>query len=236
MNSDWLNKAVTVFKKEWRNDLRSSHGILVGLLFGVLAVTAMAFAAVNDRPSPTLAAGMLTVTLLFACVTIIPRIFIAEDEQNTIDLLRLIADPSAAFAGKLAYCWAQMTLATAVLVSLFILFVKIPVERPVFLMLAAIFSSVGFASGMAFCGALVIGASNRWILSSVIGMPLLLPQVILSILAMRFGFGAGRGSESTQVLIGLLCFSIALAGIGPALANSFWGLAVPTKVKNSGLK
>lgn len=220
MNSGWRD----VFIKEWRSDTRSRQGVMVSLLFSSLAVVACAFALREVKPDGDLAAGLLAVLLLFSAITTVPRIFLAEEEQGTLDLLRLSSLPGPAFTGKMLYACVQMLISGAVLVTLFLMLIPVPAARPAELALAVALACVALASGMSLCGALVIGAANRWILAGAVGMPLLLPMLTLAILALRYGFNDGRAAEGWQSLAGLAGFTLALAGIGPGLAPWLWGL------------
>jgi heme exporter protein B len=226
MNSGWLESALTVFRKEWRSEMRSKHGLAVGGLFAVLISVALGFATKNQEPDPMLLAGMLTSGLLFAAVTIIPRIFIAEEEQGTFTLLRAMAEPSAALFGKMLYSTIQMIVTAGVMTALFVELAHVRVADPLFLVLGAFFSALSLATSMSLCGALVLGAANRWLLAGAIGLPLLLPTSVLSTLCLAQGFGSGvvNTSSSIQALVGLAGLTMAFLGLGPLLAPGLWGV------------
>lgn len=227
MNSPWLEQTKAVFFKEIRTDWRTKHGLFVGGLFVLLATIAMGFATMFDgqQPSPDLTAGMLVVTILFSGATVIPRIFLAEEDQGTFELLRLFAAPGPAYAGKLFYALLQMILVATVSCLMFVEMVQAPVVQPVFLLVSAFVFALALGGGLAFASSLVLGAANRWMLASAVGIPLLMPVVVLGIICLRYSFGVGRWGETFQSLIGLGGMALFSIAIGPALAPWLWGLA-----------
>jgi heme exporter protein B len=184
----------------------------------------MSFASFGERPAPGLAAGMLTVTLLFTAVVALPRTFLIEDEQGTIDLLRLTCDPSAAFAGKLAYCLASGTLASWLIAGLFVTMTGVDVARPGLFWGGVTLLACGLAAGVSLCGAIVVGASNRWILAAAVAAPLLLPETFLGVGALRAGLGGGSAPVGIQAIAALTGWAVTLVAAGPVLVGQVWGL------------
>lgn len=223
-NSSWLSKVSAVFWKEWRVEARARHGLFTSGLFGLLAVVAASVASYGQRPTPDLAAGTLAVTLVFAAVVALPRTFLAEDEQGTFDLLRLVADPSAAFLGKALYSVAQTLAVGVVLAALYVGLTDVEVVRPSLFFGGLLVSSAGVAAGVAACGALAVGASNRWVLASALAMPLLLPQVFMTVGALRAGLGSGSPTAGAQSLVGLAGWAVCLLAGAPVLVGMSWAL------------
>ncbi|HRF58555.1 MAG TPA: heme exporter protein CcmB [Fimbriimonadaceae bacterium] len=212
----------TVFRKEWRGEMRSRHGIFTAGLFSLLAVVAIAFASYGQKPSGTILAGMLCITLLFASVMALPRTFLVEDEQGTFDLLRLISEPQPVFVGKTLYNLTQMLVTGFVLAILLIGFAGLQVTVVWLYILALVAECMALAGAVSLCGALAIGAANRWILAAVLSVPLLLPQVAMGVGAFRAALGEGTIAGGTQNVLGLLGFGVAALALGPVLAASVW--------------
>jgi len=220
--SSWASEALAVFHKEWLTEMRSRHGLFTTFLFSLLAVVAMAFASFGLVPVPSLAAGMLCVTLLFSSVIALPRTFLAEDEQGTFDLLRLSAEPTALYFGKYLYNVAQSVISAAVLALLFTGMTSSRVEQPVMFTLGVLFTALALAGGVSVCGALVMGAANRWILSAAVSLPILLPQVFLAVEALRVAMGEGTADHGWSAVFGLFGWALVLASSGPYLAALAW--------------
>lgn len=222
MSSSWGRQVAAIVRKEARSELRSRHGLFTAGLFGFLTVIAMVFAAYLDKPSAGVAAGMLCVALVFSAVATLPRTMIVEDEQGTFALLQLLAEPSAAYFGKALSNCLQMLLSAIVLGVVFVGMVDLPVERPWVFSLALAALALALAGGTSFCGALVIGATNRWLLASVVALPLLVPVVFLGVSALRCGLGAGSLEAGVEALVALGGYALVMLAAGPRLVAAVW--------------
>lgn len=217
-----MKEVAAVFLKEWRAEVRSRHGLFAAGLFSVLAVVAMSFAGYGLRPSGSLAAGMLCVTLLFSAILALPRTFLIEDEQGTFDLLRLIGEPGPVFVGKTLYNIVQMLVTGALLGTVFLALSGVEVRSGPLLVAGLGLQCVALAAAVSLCGALVIGASNRWVLAGAVAMPLLLPQVFLGVGALRVALGEGMPAGGWQSVAGLAGFAVAALASGPLIASAVW--------------
>lgn len=224
MNSPWMREVAAVLGKEWRTEWRSRHGLFTSLLFILLASLASGLAASFHRPSPGLAAGMLVVTLLFAAVVALPRSFLIEDEQGTFDLLRLLAQPTTAFVGKALFGALQMVGSAVVVAVLFVNLTGVDVLRPGLFALALILEALALSGGVALCSALVLGASNRWVLAGAAAIPILAPQVFLAVGALRVALGEGSLMGGWQSVVGLAGFALVLLAGGPLLVQAVWSV------------
>ena len=222
MNSTWGSQVRAVFRKELRTELRSKHGLFTAGLFGFLTVIAMVFATYADKPTPSLAAGMLCVALVFSTVVTMPRTMIVEDEQGTFALLQLLAEPSAAYFGKLLSNAIQLLIGTAILSVVFIGMTDTAVERPLIFALSLLVLPLALAGGASFCSALVMGATNRWLLAGVVALPMLVPVVFLGVSALRTGLGAGLEATGIQSLTALGGYALVAFAAGPRLIAAVW--------------
>lgn len=207
MSSGWLDQATRTFRKELTSELRSRHALGIGLLFSVATASALGFAAFNQDLSESVKAGLLTAGLLFASAVTVPRVWLAEGEQGTLEALRLSVAPSAAAAGKLAFAALLMLAQALLLVPL--LAAMLQAEDMLGSIWGAMLAALCFGMGFAFAGMVAAGANNRWALAAGAGLPLLLPACFLSIEALE---------GNAQGMIGLAGYALALAGLSVALA------------------
>ncbi len=214
MNSPWLNQVSAVLGKELKTEVRSSHGLATGILLGVLIIASLGYSSLFDSPSPWGAAGMTVSALLFASALMVPRLFLVEEEQGTLDLLRLNGDPGAVYVGKLLAGTLQLLVIGSVLGVVLIELLAQDVERPLFLAVGIVGHVVCLAGGFSFSGALVSGSSNRWVLAAAAGVPLLLPQSIMAVIVIAYGLGAGGPLAATGSAWGLIFMSLVLLCMG----------------------
>lgn len=222
MNSSWSDQAVAVFLKELRTEFRSKHGLFTAGMFGVLTVLTMVFSVYIDKPSPMVASGMLVVALVFAAVSTLPRTLIIEDEQGTFELLLLLCEPSAAFFGKAVFNALHMLIASMLLGVVFVTMVDLPIVNGTLFFLGLASLALALAGGTSFCGGLVLGASNRWILAGVISMPLLVPVVFLGVGVLQAGLGSGFDQKGVQSLVALTGYALVTLAAGPMLIGQVW--------------
>lgn len=223
MRSSWTAELRAVVRKEWQSERRARHGFWTASLFSVTAVTGMAFASYGLKPPAQLAAGILAVILLFTAVTAVPRTFLVEDEQGTLDLLRLLARPEIAFLGKLLAVLAQLAVQTVVLATLFIVLTGTVLIQPGLFVYGLTAYALTLSAIVSLAGALAAGSANRWLLAGAVGMPLLLPTVALAVGVFRTAFGAGFTGSGWQSATALLGFGVISLALAPWLVHGLWG-------------
>jgi ABC-type transport system involved in cytochrome c biogenesis permease component len=211
-----------VLLKEARSEIRSRHGLFTASLFGLLTVVALVFAVYSSPPNSSTAAGLLCVGLVFSAIVTMPRSMIVEDEQGTFALLQLLADPAAAFFGKLLFNAIQGLAGSIVLSAVFLAMLGTPVDRPAIFAVALVLFPLALAGGTTFCSALVIGATNRWVLAGVVAMPMLVPVVFLGVSAVRCGLGAGFVGAGVESLVALGGYALVTFSAGPRLVALVW--------------
>ncbi len=221
MNSSWAREVAAILGKELRVELRGRVGLYSTLVFAVGAVTALGIASIRGEPSPSLAAGLLWVALLFACVVGLARTFLSEEEQGTADLLRLLANPGPVFWGKAVFNMLLLIAVALFVVPLFVLFVKVEVVAPFLLISGVLCGCAGLAAVVSMCGALASRAQGRGLLMGVISLPLLLPVLAAGITALRGAFG-DPSAESWSAVASLGGMAVAFSSLGPYLYAAVW--------------
>lgn len=211
----------SLFWKDVLTELRGKQGIFACFLYALVGITASGWAAAIGEATGTMQAALYWLTLLFTGVTGLSRTFILEEEQGTGDLLRLWASPTAVFWGKFAYNLLLTLVVAAVVTPAFMVFAKVQVGNPFILVLGILLGCVAMCSVLSVCGSLVSKAAGRALLAGVISVPILLPSVILSINAVRVGFGdfSAQGYASA---IGLFGISAAYLAVGPLAVAVVW--------------
>jgi heme exporter protein B len=222
LSSSWRVEISAIYRKELQTELRTRSGILTTGMFSLVSVVAISFAALQERLSPSVAASLLWVTLLFSSVISLPRAFIAEEEGGTSNLLRLMARPHAIYWGKALFNLLQMSLTALAITLLFALLANLQLGHWEVYFLALAGGCTSLSGAVTLCGALVAQASNRSALAAAIGVPLLLPLVILGVGAMRICFGAGGYDAGLTSALGLVVYSLAIFAAGPWLFAAVW--------------
>ena len=223
MSSNWRVEILAVFRKEWRTEVRSLSGLVTAFLFSVVTVYAISFAALNTKLTGTVVAGMLWVALLFSAASSLTRTFLAEEEQGTADLLRLVARPHAVFWGKALFNIVQCVITSTMLSVLYIGFSSTAVPIPWLFVVSLLAGCLSLAGAVTLCGAIASQASNRSMLAAAISVPLLLPLVALGVSGMRDSLGEGAvSSGGFTSVIGLIGYAVATLATGPYIFAAVW--------------
>jgi heme exporter protein B len=112
-----------ILAKDLRVELRTFESVPAMVLFAVSAFVLFRYGLDRERLAGSLAAGVLLVTLLFAAILAINRIFVAEREQGGFDAIRLApVDAAALYAAKIAALVAYLGLLELVAVPVFAVF------------------------------------------------------------------------------------------------------------------
>ncbi len=210
------------FRKEWICEFRSKQGIILSSLFGLMAMAAVSFSIANQTPSPMLAGGLFTLIILFTSMTSVPRIYLAEEEQGTFDLVRQWGNCGSTWLGKATFAVLHQGLTALILGILFTGVINLKVENWIVYIIATTLLGIAAANVLSLTSALVVTANNRWVLATVVALPLLFPLLFLGIGSLRVAFGQGEISGAWQSIAAIIAYAVVPLGVGPAIAESLW--------------
>ncbi len=196
-----MTAALAVLRKDLRLELRTFETLPAMVLFSLSTFVIFHFALARATISGQLAAGVLTVTLLFAALLGAGRLFVAEREQGGFDAFLLApVDRTALLLAKAAAMFLFLAVLEVIAVPAFALLLLGPPLGP---RLAGLVATLALADvALAVIGTLVsaiaIHTRARDMISPIIGLPLLLPALIATaraaapVLAHRSGAPPGK--------------------------------------------
>lgn len=181
-----------ILAKDLRVELRTLQSLPAMALFAVTTFVIFRFGLDRTSLEGSLAAGVLLVTVLFAALLAINRLFVAERDEGGFDAMRLApVDPSALFLAKVS----------ALVIYLLVLqTIALPVFWAFFLdsssgLLAVAGTLVLLDLGLAATGALVstmgVNSRARDLLTPLVLLPLLVPLLIAAAGALEPMLAAG---------------------------------------------
>lgn len=174
-----LSTARTILVKDLRVELRTLQSIPGMVLFATTIYVVFRFALDRTALEGGLAAGVLLVTILFAALLAINRIFIAELEQGGFEAIRLApVDATALYLAKVAALLIYLVALELVAVPIFALFfldgaAGLPPLIPVLLLLDLALAVTG-----ALISSMATNSRARDLLAPLILLPLLVPPLI----------------------------------------------------------
>jgi heme exporter protein B len=178
-----MRRAVdAIVRKDLRLELRAPQVVPAMAIFAVMTLVVFHFALQRRVVEGDLAAGVLCVTLLFASMLGISRLFVAEREEGGLDgFLLAPVDRTALFVAKALALFGYLVLLEIVLVPAFVLLLLGPTpDLAGFarLVLVLALADAGVAVVGTLVGALAIQTRARDLLVPLLALPLLLPVVI----------------------------------------------------------
>lgn len=206
-----------IFLRDVRLAFRSGGGGGQAIGFFVIVTTLMAF-GVGAEPErlASIAPGALWVFALLAALLSVDRLFQADQEDGSLDLLALSPTPlEAAALAKAAAHWATTGLPLALLSPALGLLLHLPLDAAPTLALSLFLGSPALSLIGAVGAALTTGVRRGGLLLSLLVLPPFMPTLIFGALAAA---APGEGLDPTAHLVMLGAISLAALALAPFAA------------------
>ena len=176
-----MKTTLAVLTKDLRLELRTFETVSAMALFSLSTFVIFHFGLNQAAIAGQLAAGVLTVTLLFAALLGAGRLFVAEREQGGFDAFLLApVDRNALLVAKTAAMFIFLAVLEVIAVPAFGLLLLGPPLGPRLPGLIAVLAlaDLGLAVIGTFVSAIAINTRARDLIAPIIGLPLLIPALI----------------------------------------------------------
>jgi heme exporter protein B len=173
--------AAAIVRKDLLVELRTGEAVPSMVLFSLSTFVLFHFALARDQVEGELAAGVLWVTLLFAAVLAIGRLFVAEREQGGFDgFLLAPVDRTAMLVAKALVLFSFLVAVELVAVPAFAILLLGPAPWGALPGLVAVLAlaDAGVAVIGTVVGAIGVQARARDLIVPIIALPLLIPVAI----------------------------------------------------------
>ena len=171
-----------LLRKELTLELRAPQAVPAMALFSVTTLVVFHFALQRGVVDGDLASGVLWVTLLFAAMLGISRLFVADHEEGGLDgFLLAPTDRTALLLAKAFGLFAFLAAVEIVAVPAFALFLLAPapsIGAYGSLALLIVLADAGVAVVGTLVGAIAVQTRARDLIVPLIALPLLMPVVI----------------------------------------------------------
>jgi heme exporter protein B len=176
-----MRTALTVLRKDLLLELRTLETVPAMILFSLVTFVIFHFGLNRPTIDGQLAGGVLTVTLLFAAMLGVNRLFVAEREQGGFDAFLLApVDRTALLVAKAAALFTFLAALEVVAVPAFGLLLLGPPLGPPLPGLIAVLAlgDLGLAVIGTLVSAIAVHTRARDLIGPIIGLPLLVPALI----------------------------------------------------------
>ena len=177
--ADPAGSIATILAKDLRVELRTLQSLPAMVLFSTTIYVIFRFGLDRTRLAGSLAAGVLLVTILFAALLAINRIFVAEREQGGFEAIRLApVDGTALFFAKVAALFVYLVVLEVFALPIFWLFFLdsgsgLAPMIPILLLLNGALATTG-----ALISPMATNSRARDLIGPLILLPLLIPPMI----------------------------------------------------------
>jgi heme exporter protein B len=205
-----------LLRKDLLLELRTKETVPAMALFAVTTFVVFHFGLNRGSVSGDLAAGVFWVTLLFAAMLGINRLFVAEREQGGFDAFLLApADRTALLVAKAAALFGFLSVLELIAVPAFALLLLEPSPWPGLPGLIGILAlaNAGIAVIGTLASALAIQTRARDLIAPLLALPLLIPVVLAAAKAttpLFLAAGAGTVAARWPLILGLYDLVFAL--------------------------
>jgi heme exporter protein B len=169
-----------LLRKELRVELRTLESVPGMSLFALSTFVVFHFALNRTSVEGDLATGVLWVTLLFAALLGVNRLFVADAEEGGLDgFLMAPVDRTALLIAKQLTLLCYLAVLELVAVPAFALLLSVPFAHALpDLLLVLFLADLGIAVVGTLVAALAVQTRARDLLGPLLGLPLLVPIVI----------------------------------------------------------
>jgi heme exporter protein B len=176
-----VRTAVAVLRKDLLVELRTFETVPAMALFALTTFVIFHFGLGRATLSGQLAAGVLTVTVLFSGMLGINRLFVTEREQGGFDAFLLApVDRTSLLLAKAAALFTFLVVLELIAVPAFGLLLLGPSLGPALpgLALVLLLADLGIAVIGTLVSAIAVHTRARDLIGPVVGLPLLIPALI----------------------------------------------------------
>ena len=201
-----MRNAIRLFRKDLLLELRHPYAVYGVLLYVVSTVFVLYLTM--DRPEAETWNGLFWVMLLFVCVNAVAKGFLQESRGRML-YYHTLTGPTSFVLSKTLYNVVLMAAMTLVTLLLFVAFLG----KPTYDLMA--FAGIGMLGGLGLSltftmlAAIASKAMQQASLMAILGFPVILPQLLLSMrlskAAFAEAFQEGAVSQLVLLLLALDC-------------------------------
>jgi len=210
----------SLLMRDLRLALRAGTDATVAVLFFVLTVTLFPM-AVGPEPNTLarIAAGVIWVAALLASLLSLERLFAADHEDGTLDLLALSPLPlEAVVAAKVLAHWIVTGLPLIVAAPILAVLLNLDREGLAILVATLALGTPTLSLIGSIGAALTLGSRRGGVLISLLILPLFVPVLLFSVLAIDAVLGGFSPRPHLLLLGGMLAAALPLAPVAAAAA------------------
>ena len=211
--------------KDIQSEFRTRYAFNAVVVFAVTTLAVVSYSAQVVGAGSRLLSPLLWIIILFSAMSGLSRTFVREEDAGTANTLRLVAEPTAVYVGKLLFNTALLAVLDVLVVPLFLVLMDVSVGNLFLFVVILITGSVSIAATATFVAAIVSKASVRSALFAVLSFPLLVPVLVAAVQGTEASLRGASISEGMPFVRILTAFAGAMVAVGLLLFEHVWNEA-----------
>lgn len=211
---------MALLHRELRLALRSGGGAGLGLAFFLIVIILIPF-GVGPEPAllTKIAPGTLWIAALLSCLLSLDRLFQADFEDGTLDILTISPIPlEGLVAIKALAHWLTTGLPLVIAAPILALTLNLPSEAYLWLIASLTVGTPALSFLGTIGAALTLGIRRGGLLLSLLVLPLYIPTLIFGALTVTAAADGTAVGPAFQLLAGITFFALALSPFTAAAA------------------
>lgn len=215
-------KTIAVFAKDIRIEFRNRYTTSVVLMFAVTTLAMISFSVGQAGLGPRLLAALFWIVIFFSAMAGLSAAFVREEESGTALALRLKADPTAVYLGKLLFNFALLSVVAVVVTPLFFVLTDASSDHIGAFVVILVLGVIGLCAASTLIGAIIAKAAVKGALFSVLSFPILITLLLMLVTASARVFDGGSFAAIRMELQGLFAYSVVMITASMLLFRFVW--------------
>ena len=208
----------TMLWKDLLLELKSKDVIISIVSFALLALVIFNFAfGSSSQLASLIAPGAIWVSITFAGVIGLNRLFVIEHDQGSIvGLLLTPVSRDSIYFGKMLSMFVFLTISEIILLPIYAILFNTSITHPIFLLIVVL-GTIGFASLGTLFSAMAVNTRSREIMLPVMFLPIVMPILIGSVVASANVLDGGGWSDAARGIHIIIVFDVLSLVVSPLL-------------------
>jgi heme exporter protein B len=215
-------KIFAVYSKDIRMELRSRYAVNAILMFGITTLAMVSFSLGQAGLPPAVLSALFWIIMFFSATAGLSLVFVREEESGTALALRLAADPTAVYLGKLFFNFTLLALMTLIITPVFFMFTDAPTDHLGPFIIVEVLGVIGLCGATTLVAAIISRAAIKGALFAVLSFPILITLLLMLVIAgTKILDGKGLG-ELVPEIQGLIAYSVVMITASLLLFKFVW--------------
>jgi heme exporter protein B len=218
----WTSRVFWVIQKDLKSEFRTRYSINTIFMFALVTLSVISFSVGQFSLDNRLKASLLWIVIFFSSMAGLAQIFVKEEESNTSNALKLVADSNIIFVGKFLFNLILILLLEVIIVPLFIIFVDLTISNSLIFLTVLFLSSFGLACSTTIIAAVVAKTNVKGALFAVLSFPILLPLLVVAVKGTQVALLNGNWLSAWNQYIVLFSYAVVMLTLSILLFEFVW--------------